>query len=405
MSKINTKNGLCKVLYISLFSYAGYVSSDDELFTPTARASISYDDNVFLLSDDELVNNPIDNQTDPKDTITELGVGFRSDTSPQSQRFLIEGDVYKRDYSNFDQLNFTGGNLRARWDWYLSKKWDGEINYLYTKAQSNLSDQRLPNGDVFDSNKLSIKAIRHFSNNQQLYLATILNEKEYEQRTSLDNEQENFTLGYKYTTSMNDTVALEVTSSSGENMNEVNRLITNDFTLNPDINNYEQDAVNLITRWNIGANDKLTTSIGYVSREHNQTLTEFEFDGIVYDLRYDWKVGYRTEINWRLGKQLSNTENTQILFAEADTAQVNAKWDASEKIQLSVNVRYRDLKFTQIEEDRDDQIFSFGFNSRYRFNSRVNIDLSLSTQSRDSSEPSNEFNSTIAMISINFNAK
>ena len=305
------------------------VAAEDELFTPYAHVSVALDDNVFLQSDEELLNNPIDDQTDAEDTVTEYGAGLRTDITSSSQHYLLSFDAYRRDYSEFDRLNFTGGNINAKWDWYLNKKWDGEISYLFKREQSNLGDQRLINGDVYDLNQAKIKAIRHTSANNEIYIAAIFRNKEYEERQNLDNDQTNIALGYKYISPKNNSIALELRGAEGESSNSSNLL-----TSLPTLTNYEQGSINVITGWKTSAGDNLKFEIGYVTRDHDAQFNEFDYNGVVLEFDHLWKIANRTQLKWGFGRKLNNTENTVTLFTKEDFGFINAEWAATQSCLL-----------------------------------------------------------------------
>lgn len=400
---ITTKNIIISAAYyccfLSLFASSASANERDKLFSPYTHAQLQYDDNVFLLSDQESPAETI-GSNQQSDFVLSVGAGFRTQITHLKQRYSVDAKVFQREHDRFNNLEFTGGGLNAKWDWALNRKWSGVISYDFVNDQSGFLEQRLTAKDSFDSNRFEARAKRKLTARSHVYLAGLYQDKEYEQRDILDNETSQVLIGYEYGNAKKESLGVEVGTSRGR--------YTNRFALTPDdpvFSRFDEDVAKIKTRWQISPKTRLNAELGYVSRKHNRALSEFDFDGLIYDLRLRWNIGARTELASGYRRRLNNTENTQSLFTIDDRLLLELRWAASNRLGIVATAARRDIEFTQrLGGTRDDDVYTIKLKSIYKINRLFDIEFILQDQSRDSNNFINEFDKATASISILYNA-
>jgi len=120
LTKVNHENQAqivrCKLISVALLSIISPSAYADELkVSPFLSASLTYDDNVYLLADEE-DEIQIIGQDQRSDTIINAGIGVNGKYDSRSSNIKFGARVFRRDHTDFEVLDFTErviGNLAS----------------------------------------------------------------------------------------------------------------------------------------------------------------------------------------------------------------------------------------------------------------------------------------------------
>lgn len=140
--------------------------------------------------------------------------------------------------------------------------------------------------------------------------------------------------------------------------------------------------------------------MGFVNREHNDELSELDFQGVVYDFRWKWEISQRTEFNAQYAKQLRDTENLLTVFNEEERLSASLKYNLTNKLLLTSGISLQDIDFERINENRDDTATIFEAGVQYDLDKKSTVGLTFKSRTRTSNEEFSEFDSSLTLLSF-----
>jgi len=249
------------------------------IFSPEVMAQIGFDDNVFLLADEESATDIIGTET-RSDTIINVGAGFDAEYEDDVNTVEVEAEIYRSEYLDFDVLDFTGADIDAKWNWDGNKRINTELGFNFKRDQSNFSEENLAQGDLFNRTRAHFEVTGKATQRDDVYLRSSLQTKEYEIRDQLENDVFGVALGVRRVSSLGNSIGFEISRTEGD--------FPNRLTFSPTIESledYSQDEATFKLDWKPSNKSRLRADIGYIDREHNGQLSEFDVSDLVYDFR------------------------------------------------------------------------------------------------------------------------
>ena len=361
-------------------------------FAPEVQAQIDFDDNVFLLADEESATEIIGTET-RSDTIIDFGAGFAAEYEDDVNLVEVKAEAYRSEYLDFDVLDFTGVDVDVKWNWNGNKRINTELGYNFKRDQSNFSEENLAQGDLFNRNRAYFEVAGKATEKNDVYFRSSVQTKDYEIRDQLENDVVDLVLGVRRVSPLGNSIGFELSRSEGD--------FPNRLTFSPTIESledYTQDAATIKVDWKPSNKSRLRADIGYIDREHNSQLSEFDTSGLVYDFRFTWDVGRRTELNAQFVREIRDTENVLTLFNEEDRLKIDGAWRVTSKLRLSSAVTFREVDFIQSGFVREDSATLFEAAAEYELNRRSTFGFTFITRSRDSTSITNEFDNNLVLF-------
>jgi len=365
-------------------------------FQPEVAIQIQSDDNVFLLAEEESVFDHAggDSRSDIiLDGFFTLGGIYESDR--HSTR--IDAEVFRRNHNEYGVLDFTGGNFGIQWNWLLSPRWKTELAYDFIKNQSSFSEENLASGDIFNQNRIDGEAIYGLSPDRDIYIGSSFKSRDYEQRDVLENERFDIRLGFTQRTSRDNSFGFEISQGEGEYPNRLN--LTNFVDR---LQSYSEQMISGNMEWNPGERSRVNLEAGYINREHNSELSEFDYNGLVFNLRFRWSLGARTDLTVQAIRQIRDTENSITLFNKDTRLRTSIEWQSTSKLSFTLSASLFDTDFVQANREREDSAKIFEVGANYAFSERSSTELTLRARDRSSNNALNEFDNNLALISYRY---
>ena len=361
-------------------------------FAPEVLAQIGFDDNVFLLADEESASEIIGSES-RSDTVIDLGAGFDAEYEGDIHTIEVNADAYISEYLDFDVLDFTGVDVDATWNWNGGKRINTELGYDFKRDQSNFSEENLAQGDLFNRSRAHFQVNFIASKSNEVYLRSSAQTKDYEIRDQLENDVFDVVVGYRRESPLGNSVGFEISRTEGD---FPNRLAFS--TTFESLEDYTQDQATFKIDWKPSNKSRLRADIGYIDREHNSQLSEFDVSDLVYDFRFTWDIGRRTELNAQLVREIRDTENVLTLFNEEDRFKIDGAWRVTRKLTVSSAVTFRDVDFIQSGFTREDSATLFEAAVQYDLNRRSAFEFTFTTRTRDSTSVTNEFDNNFVLL-------
>lgn len=362
-------------------------------FSPEVLAQIAFEDNVFRLADEENAADIIG--TDSRsDTIIDLGAGFDAEYETDVNTVEVNADIYRSEYIDFSVLDFTGLDIDAKWNWNGNNRVQTELGYDFKRDQSNFNESNLAQGDLFNQNSAYFEVTGKATQKNDVYLRVAARTIDFEIRDQLENDVFDLALGVRRVSRLGNSIGFEISRSEGD---FPNRLAFSD-TLES-LEDYTEDQATVKIDWRPSSKSRLRADIGFIDRQHNSQLSEFDVTDLVYDFRFSWDVGPRTELNAQLVREIRDTINVLTLFNEEDRFKIDAAWRVTSKLRVSSGVTFREIDFIQSGFVREDSATLFEAEVQYELNRRSLFGFTFRTRDRSSNEFDNEFDSNLALLS------
>lgn len=368
------------------------LQADELEFHPYVEAAFTYDDNVYLLADHEDATQII-GHNERSDTIIDFVAGARGRYQSRRQNVKFGARVFRQDHNDFSVLDFTGATANIKGEWELSKRWTTNAGYRYERNQSSFSEENLAQGDVFDMHRAEGGLALHIGENKDLYVNAAFRDKDYEQRAALANERTDISFGYRQFSRRDSWLALELTHAEGDYPNRLS--FANDIA---SLQDYTEDSVKLLSRWQLSDKTRLDANIGYVDRQHNESLSNFDYSGLVFDVDLEWAIGSKTQFIAQLTQRLRDTENTKTLFNKEQRLTIGLEWATSERLMFKSAVTLLDLEFIQQGQNRKDTGGIFEIGAEYNLSKRSSLEPKVRMRTRSSNNIDNEYDNGIATI-------
>jgi len=362
-------------------------------FSPEVVAQIGFDDNVFRLSDEESASDIIGTES-RSDTIIEAGAGFEAEYESSVHLVEVNAEAYRAEYIDFSVLDFIGVDVDAQWTWSGNKRIQTELGYDFKRDQSNFSEENLAQGDLFNQNSIYFEIVGKATQSNDVYFRSSIETKDYEVRDQLENDVYDVAVGIRRISRLGNSISFEISRTEGD---FPNRLAFSQ-TLES-LEDYTEDQATIKVDWKPTSKSHLTADIGYIDRQHNSQLSEFDVSDLVYDFRLTWDVGLRTELSAQLVREIRDTENVQTLFNEEDRFKIDAEWQVTNKLTVSSGVTIRDVDFIQSGFIREDTATLFEAGVEYDLDRRSIFGFTFRTRNRSSNNFDNEFDSNLAFLS------
>lgn len=372
------------------------LQADELEVNPYLSAAFTYDDNVYLLADQEDAVQII-GQDERSDTSIDVSAGVQGEYESRRRSIKFGARVFRQNYNEFSVLDFTGGNASAKGKWKLSPRWSTHAGYRYERNQSSFSEENLAQGDVFDLHRADGGLTLHIGENKDLYVNAAFRDKDYELRTALANQRTDISIGYRQFSRKDNWVAVEFSHGDGDYPNRLS--IADDIA---SLQDYTEDSVKLLSSWQLSDKTRLETNIGYVDRQHNEELSSFDYSGLVFDVDLEWAIGSKTQFNAQLTQRLRDTENSNTLFNKEQRLTLGFEWASSEKLMFKTALTFLDLEFVQQGQNREDTGGLFEFGADYALSKRSTLEPKIRIRSRDSSNIDNEYDNSVATISYRY---
>ena len=308
-------------------SAAQRANGNNQVVTPYAQYTITYDDNLLRLHDEEQAQALL-GTSKMSDTYGTAVGGIRIDKTISRQRFLIDASLNRTTYDHFSQFNNDGKDLKSSWSWAAGPLLSGDIGYNYSQALTPFQNFR-----VFERN-IRTQQSKYVSANLRMHPDWLL--RSQFTRFSLDyglpSQQINtFTqniaeLGLDYTARSGSVAGLQLRHTNGDypNSTEFDGMLLN--------NSFKQDELKAKVLWLYSGKTRLQFLGGYVQRERQ--TGHVNYSGFNARLVGDWAATGKTSFTANLWREIGGLSDVDANYALTTGASLAGTLQSSDKLRF-----------------------------------------------------------------------
>lgn len=334
---------------------------------------VRQDSNLFRVS-----NNAKD------DTIGYLGAGFKSDFKLSRQHLLLDAEVERAKYDNFDNLDHTSAKSNAAWGWRVGNLWNGRLGVRVDRVLRSFTQSQVFEKDMRTQKVTYFDAGYQIHPDWQLVAGFNYTDVAYQERKLLERNFSSGLFEVKYRNTLNTKVGIRVkyTDYSLQSRIISGVRISNDYT---------ETEISGTFYWEGSAKSKLEMRLGYTDQNYDE-LTDRDYQGSTGRLTYKWQMSGKTRLDLSIWRETSSLNYEVINYVLTKGISIQPVWSVTPLITLRGIFSYKNDDFKAQNStpglgsaNRDDDTYQYGIRAGWM--PRRNIDLSLDYKrsKRDSS--------------------
>ena len=353
-------------------------------FEPYAFARVLYDSNLFRVSGDV--------RDEDDDTITHLGGGVEADLKLSRQHLLLDLEVDRALYRDFNDLDHTRVDGRGTWAWQVGNLWSGNLGYGYKRRLSSFDEQFVREKDMRTTNTGFLDAGYQIHPDWRLSAGVVYNDVSYQDRKRLDRDTTGgvFSVQYRNTRNSHVGVRVKYTDNDLREQEVLGIKVNNDYT---------ETEISGVFYWEVTGKSSLEANLGYTDQSFDE-LDDRDFQGTTGRLTYHWKVTRKTKLDFSVWRETSTRSDEISTYVLEKGVQLQPTWQATPKITIFGDVSYIDGDFKGQNEivtalggqRRNDDTWRYRIGTRWQPRQYMQFSLSYRRQERDSSIDAREFN-------------
>ena len=369
-------------------SYA--ITSPDDTIKPYVAFSTLYDSNFFRRP------NNVDSEI-----INKVNAGFDMDWTISRQHIIIKANANQNWFQNFTNLDYTGWDTQAQWNWQIGNHLDGEMGYANSQALGSFAQLGSPISNLQNNQRYFANAGYLFHPNGKIKFGVFRNEIVYDKsREFSNNTEDNAELNLRYLSPTGSILGLRLLAVDGQYpQRQFSAGDTED-------NAYTRFNYAVTWDWYVSSKTRIDGSFGY-TQQHHAHLSIRDFADITTQLNLHWQASDKTLLELSAKREINQASNQSASFLLTQGVEFKPTWQPSPKIALTLPVSYQQQQFLGNSGSNStdgfqqkDNVGSIGFNLMYRPFDNISIGAVLNYEKRDSNIPPRSYEAQSAGINI-----
>ena len=356
-----------------------------EKFEPYVFTGVHTDSNVFRTSSNE-----------ENDTIWHLGAGLKSDFKLSRQHLILDLDVDRSLYKNFDQLDHTAVDGLGKLKWQLGNLWSGNLGYQYGRHLRSFNQNLIP-GSLTRDKDMRTRQTGFLDGGYQIHPdwrilgAVDWVDVSYQDRTQLDRRSNSGALEVQYQNTLNTRIGLQGKYTS----NDLNNTDIGEVSIS---NDYDVTELSGVLYWEGSAKSALELRLGYTDISYDD-LDFRNFDGFSGRFIYHWILTGKTKMDISAWREPSSLNDEIQDYVMSTGLSIKPTWSATRKITVAGTLSYENDDFKARndildaigEEKRKDDTWLIGIQGKWNPRDYLNVSLGYRYENRDSTIDFREF--------------
>jgi exopolysaccharide biosynthesis operon protein EpsL len=351
-------------------------ASPDDMIKPYIAANLLYDTNVLRLPKGK----PFPKGKSSKgDFVKTVNAGVEMDWKLSRQQFIVKADVNHSWFQNFESLDYLGWDVLAEWNWKIGSDLEGTLGYSNSQKLNEYDqiNDLISNESNFSVYRANIAYLFHPQGRIAINLFRTEDEFEDGTRRSSNLTENNAELNLEYLSPTGSAIGVRVLATDGD---YPNRQITRTSELD---NGYLRMNYGMTYRWVWSEKTRIYGRVGYTQQDFDH-LASKDFGDVTAQLNVDWAVTEQAAVFFSAWREIRQVDDIDESFSLSQGVKVTPSWQLTPKIKM-----YSDLSFEQKdyeESDREDTLWSFGYNIAYEPFHNIMFDLMLGYENKGSTE-------------------
>jgi exopolysaccharide biosynthesis operon protein EpsL len=352
--------------------------------TVTLSEQLSYDDNLFRLSDAVRASGLfLVPGTSVDDLVNQASLGLAARLEPGQQALNLEARLVDSRYADNDSLNNIGGSARANWDWRIGGTLSGQLGAQYARALAGFTNTSFYGRDDLTTTAYT-GSLRYVIGPHWRLMGGVRradSSHSADARQGDDYASTSGTAGLEFETGSGNVVGADYQRAKGE----FDRLTTlNGLPFDRD---YDEDKASLRTRYAFTDKTLLQASAGYLWR-HYPNSGIAEFSGGVWRASLAWEPSVKTRLDFAAWRELTADVNSESDYFVTRGASINPTWSPTVKLSFALQGSWEKQRYTGstplTTAGRRDEIKALSLSLRFAPRETFLVALTGRTEKRDS---------------------
>ncbi len=376
------------------------IASDDDTITPYIATNMLYDSNLLRVSD-STSSQGLGGKKDKSDIVNQIMAGFDMDWKISNQHVIIKANANKNWFQNFTNLDYTGWNTLAQWNWQLGNNFNGEIGYSNVEALGSFSFLNGLESNLQNNQRYFANGGWLFHPNGKVKVGIYRNQLEFEaaSRQFNNNTEDTAEFHLQYLSPTGSTLGFQFLATDGKYPNL-------EFTGGNLDNAYMRFNYGATWEWHYSSKTQLYGFLGYTKQTY-QNVTERDFDGFIGRLGSHWQPRESVTLDLVALREIRQAQNLQANFLLTQGLESSVTWQPSSKISLKVLSSYQwqeylgNVSATQVgSPQQKDDVGIVGLDLLYNPIPNISIDTVFNFEKRDSSDPRRSYESQSVGVNL-----
>jgi exopolysaccharide biosynthesis operon protein EpsL len=317
---------LAAALLLSARDAAALFGDRLELF---AQERVTYDDNVFRIARG-IDPKPITGSQSTADVYTTTTLGLNLDV-PVSRQVFLGGWAWNIvRFDKFDDLDLTGHEGRAQWNWQLGNDLSGHLGYTDIKAQAAFAGIGARVFDPVTTRTAYGDAMYDLTPSWRLSAGGTDTEQRHQVDTRKFNDVDIRTanVGLAYVNAAGNPLGVAARREEGD---YPNRVFIPGFSIID--NSYRQNGAGVFTEWGVTGQSHLSAHVDRIRREFDK-VPQRNFDATVFRVAHDWAYSGRLTTSTIIRREVAPVEDLAASIALVRGFSFDPTYRLTEKASL-----------------------------------------------------------------------
>jgi hypothetical protein len=404
-AKSNTKiNQRCLLSFFILtissgISYECYAVAPEaikpyggDIIRPFVAFNTLYDSNFFRRSSN---SNPID------EFVKQLAAGFNMDWNVSRQQFIVKANVNQSWFQNASELDYTGWDTQAQWNWWAGSNFNGEIGYTNTEKLGSFINLNTIIPNLSNNQYYFANAGYLFQPHSKIKLGFFRTATSYDNtsRKFSNNTENNAQIDLQYIKQDDDFLGLRFIATDGQYPDR--NFVVGDLQ----DDSYTRLHYGVSWNWHAGTKTSLDGIFGYTEQQFSH-LSGRDFSAMVAHFNIRWKASEKTLLELLLNRDIYQSGNVSSSFVSMQGFNINFTWHTTPKIDMKLLMSYQQQLYlgnttTLVgTEQQKNNIGIVGANLIYSMFDNIGIEAILNYENRDSNIHNTSYENKTAGLNL-----
>lgn len=377
----------------------------DDTLQPFVAETVSYDDNLFRLTDKADPERFLPAGSSKTDVINQLSVGGKIHYALSRQTFLIDLRVDDNRFLNNEDLNNISTKDLATWKWVLGSQLSGNLGYGYERSLGSFAYNQTFRKDIISENEAFFDLNYAWHPRWKLTAGARWHESTHSNkaRALLDRESATGQIGLNYVTPSNNSIGVEYKFTAVDLPNR------QPSPIELIDNRYQVQTISAILAWNFTERMRLDGKFGYTSLQNDQ-FDERDFGGETWRLNLAWAPTAKTQLTLAGWRELQPSQLVFASYVVSKGVSLTPAWSPTAKLTVEAKLSYDDRAYAGDPglfpglAARHDELLSGQLAVIYAALRNTEINLAYVAEQRDSTQKfwSYSDNSVFASAKLKF---
>jgi exopolysaccharide biosynthesis operon protein EpsL len=288
-----------------------------------------HDDNLLRVPDGAPA---FDNQRG--DSWYQADAGLLFDHTYSRQRLSGHAKLSKVKFQHFQQLDYDGKDLQAKWNWQVGNHWEGTLGTFYNQTLAPYTDFRSDRRNLREQRRTFFDGAWRFHPSYRVRAAAEREKFDYEltEQRYNDRTETSWEVGADYLPASGSEIGLVARHVKGKypNRRPLGQQVIND--------NYDQDELKARVLWVASGSTTVQALAGWVKRR--QPALGDDTSGFLGRVNVLHKRNSALSYKASLWRDFAPIESPLVSYTRNKGVSAGLTWDATAKLKVDANAAY-----------------------------------------------------------------